>query len=181
MDYSQLAELVFAATQSAGADAELYVTHEKATNITVQQGAVEKFSFAGSKGLGVRVIRDGRMGYAYTSDFSPQAVRDTVDAALSFFGIYFGLLIFENPFWTGKPVLGSAYINLVTLGYLLPGILAGILAMVYQKTRNETWRSFAGITAVIHPGGSMRDQEVIDAADERGVVMLFTGTRHFRH
>ena len=33
----------------------------------------------------------------------------------------------------------------------------------------------------LHPGGSMRDQEVIDAADERGVVMLYTGTRHFRH
>jgi phosphoribosylaminoimidazolecarboxamide formyltransferase/IMP cyclohydrolase len=39
----------------------------------------------------------------------------------------------------------------------------------------------AGATAVIHPGGSMRDQEVIDAADEQGVVMLYTGTRHFRH
>ena len=39
----------------------------------------------------------------------------------------------------------------------------------------------AGATCVIQPGGSMRDQEVIDAADERGVVMLYTGTRHFRH
>ena len=39
----------------------------------------------------------------------------------------------------------------------------------------------AGATCVIHPGGSMRDQEVIDAADERGVVMLYTGIRHFRH
>ena len=39
----------------------------------------------------------------------------------------------------------------------------------------------AGAACVIQPGGSMRDQEVIDAADERGVVMLFTGTRHFRH
>lgn len=39
----------------------------------------------------------------------------------------------------------------------------------------------AGATSVIHPGGSMRDQEVIDAADEHGVVMLMTGTRHFRH
>jgi phosphoribosylaminoimidazolecarboxamide formyltransferase/IMP cyclohydrolase len=34
---------------------------------------------------------------------------------------------------------------------------------------------------VIHPGGSMRDQEVIDAANERGVVMVYTGIRHFRH
>jgi phosphoribosylaminoimidazolecarboxamide formyltransferase/IMP cyclohydrolase len=39
----------------------------------------------------------------------------------------------------------------------------------------------AGATCVIHPGGSMRDQEVIDAANERGVVMVYTGTRHFRH
>ena len=39
----------------------------------------------------------------------------------------------------------------------------------------------AGATCVIQPGGSMRDQEVIDAANERGVVMLLTGTRHFRH
>ncbi|WP_319380774.1 bifunctional phosphoribosylaminoimidazolecarboxamide formyltransferase/IMP cyclohydrolase [Thiomicrorhabdus sp.] len=39
----------------------------------------------------------------------------------------------------------------------------------------------AGITAVIHPGGSMRDQEVIDAADEHGIAMVFTGMRHFRH
>ncbi|MDB5920737.1 MAG: purH [Massilia sp.] len=39
----------------------------------------------------------------------------------------------------------------------------------------------AGATCVIQPGGSMRDQEVIDAADERGMVMLYTGTRHFRH
>ena len=39
----------------------------------------------------------------------------------------------------------------------------------------------AGATCVIHPGGSMRDQEVIDAADERGVAMVYTGVRHFRH
>ena len=38
-----------------------------------------------------------------------------------------------------------------------------------------------GITAVIQPGGSMRDQEVIDAADEAGIAMVFTGMRHFRH
>ncbi len=39
----------------------------------------------------------------------------------------------------------------------------------------------AGASCVIQPGGSMRDQEVIDAADERGVVMVLTGMRHFRH
>jgi phosphoribosylaminoimidazolecarboxamide formyltransferase/IMP cyclohydrolase len=38
-----------------------------------------------------------------------------------------------------------------------------------------------GITAVIQPGGSMRDAEVIAAADEAGIAMVFTGMRHFRH
>ncbi len=39
----------------------------------------------------------------------------------------------------------------------------------------------AGITAVIHPGGSIRDEEVIAAADEHGMAMVLTGMRHFRH
>jgi len=39
----------------------------------------------------------------------------------------------------------------------------------------------AGVTAVIQPGGSMRDDEVIAAADEAGLAMVFTGVRHFRH
>ena len=39
----------------------------------------------------------------------------------------------------------------------------------------------AGATAVIQPGGSMRDNEVIEAADEAGLAMVFTGMRHFRH
>jgi phosphoribosylaminoimidazolecarboxamide formyltransferase/IMP cyclohydrolase len=39
----------------------------------------------------------------------------------------------------------------------------------------------AGVTAVIQPGGSIRDEEVIAAADEHGIAMVFTGMRHFRH
>jgi phosphoribosylaminoimidazolecarboxamide formyltransferase/IMP cyclohydrolase len=39
----------------------------------------------------------------------------------------------------------------------------------------------AGATAVIQPGGSVRDAEVIEAADRLGVAMAFTGVRHFRH
>ena len=39
----------------------------------------------------------------------------------------------------------------------------------------------AGAVAVIQPGGSMRDDEVIAAANERGVAMVFSGVRHFRH
>ncbi len=39
----------------------------------------------------------------------------------------------------------------------------------------------AGAKAVIQPGGSVRDDEVISAADELGLAMVFTGVRHFRH
>jgi phosphoribosylaminoimidazolecarboxamide formyltransferase/IMP cyclohydrolase len=39
----------------------------------------------------------------------------------------------------------------------------------------------AGAAAVIQPGGSVRDDEVIAAANERGIAMVFTGLRHFRH
>lgn len=39
----------------------------------------------------------------------------------------------------------------------------------------------AGVTAIIQPGGSVRDEEVIQAANEHGIAMLFTGMRHFRH
>lgn len=39
----------------------------------------------------------------------------------------------------------------------------------------------AGVTAIIQPGGSIRDQESIDAADKHGIAMVFTGVRHFKH
>ncbi len=39
----------------------------------------------------------------------------------------------------------------------------------------------AGVTAIIQPGGSIRDTEVIEAANRLGMAMVFTGTRHFRH
>jgi phosphoribosylaminoimidazolecarboxamide formyltransferase/IMP cyclohydrolase len=41
--------------------------------------------------------------------------------------------------------------------------------------------ALAGATAVVHPGGSVRDAEVIAAADEHGLAMVLTGRRHFRH
>jgi phosphoribosylaminoimidazolecarboxamide formyltransferase/IMP cyclohydrolase len=39
----------------------------------------------------------------------------------------------------------------------------------------------AGVTAVVQPGGSVRDEEVIAAANAAGIAMFFTGTRHFSH
>jgi phosphoribosylaminoimidazolecarboxamide formyltransferase/IMP cyclohydrolase len=38
-----------------------------------------------------------------------------------------------------------------------------------------------GITAIAQPGGSIRDKESIEACDEHGIAMVFTGTRHFKH
>jgi phosphoribosylaminoimidazolecarboxamide formyltransferase/IMP cyclohydrolase len=39
----------------------------------------------------------------------------------------------------------------------------------------------AGVTAIVQPGGSVRDQHVIEATDRLGLAMCFTGVRHFRH
>ena len=41
--------------------------------------------------------------------------------------------------------------------------------------------ALSGITAIIQPGGSIKDDEVITAANEHNIAMVFTGTRHFRH
>jgi phosphoribosylaminoimidazolecarboxamide formyltransferase/IMP cyclohydrolase len=41
--------------------------------------------------------------------------------------------------------------------------------------------SEAGVTAVVQPGGSVRDEDVIGTADRLGMAMIFTGVRHFRH
>jgi phosphoribosylaminoimidazolecarboxamide formyltransferase/IMP cyclohydrolase len=38
-----------------------------------------------------------------------------------------------------------------------------------------------GVSAIIQPGGSIRDQDIIDACDELGISMVFTGVRHFKH
>ena len=52
----------------------------------------------------------------------------------------------------------------------------------HRDRRPADWTTVeAGATAVIQPGGSVRDDEVIAAADEAGIAMMFTGMRHFRH
>ena len=47
--------------------------------------------------------------------------------------------------------------------------------------KEESLRAPAGVATVIQPGGSVRDPELIAAADEHGMAMVFTGRRHFRH
>ncbi len=58
---------------------------------------------------------------------------------------------------------------------------SGKTAHVLKGTPLVEAAAGAGIAAVIQPGGSMRDEEVIAAADEHGMTMVFTGVRHFRH
>jgi PmbA protein len=83
MDYLQLAQDVVKTASTSGAEAEAIIIIGQRSEILVDQGRVEKLSQAGSKGLGVRIIDGGRMGYAYTSDFSPQSLEETWRGALS--------------------------------------------------------------------------------------------------
>ena len=66
------------------------------------------------------------------------------------------------------------------LGILLRGSVLGSDAFFPFADGLEE-ASAAGATAVIQPGGSARDAEVIAAADAHGMAMVFTGVRHFRH
>jgi uncharacterized membrane protein len=69
-------------------------------------------------------------------------------AGITLAAIVLGLLLVQNPYFTNEHV-GGRFINLVMLGYLVPAILAGILAVVYQKTRNEAFRNAAAVTSVV--------------------------------
>src|SRR5690606_28481577 len=65
-------------------------------------------------------------------------------------------------------------------GLVVPGsVMASDAFFPFRDTVDSA--AEAGITAIIHPGGSMRDGEVIEAADEHDIAMVFTGMRHFRH
>ncbi len=61
-----------------------------------------------------------------------------------------------------------------------PGLGGGV-GCILSFRRWITVAIEAGATAVIQPGGSMRDDEVIKAADDASIAMVFTGVRHFRH
>ena len=58
---------------------------------------------------------------------------------------------------------------------------AGLRRLLSRSPMGSKRRSRRGSTAVIQPGGSVRDKEVIAAADAAGIAMVFTGIRHFRH
>ncbi|MGB3392633.1 MAG: bifunctional phosphoribosylaminoimidazolecarboxamide formyltransferase/IMP cyclohydrolase [Stenotrophomonas sp.] len=73
-----------------------------------------------------------------------------------------------------------AGIKAVDAGLVVPGsVMASDAFFPFRDGLDAA--AEAGISAVIQPGGSMRDAEVIAAADEHGIAMVFTGVRHFRH
>ncbi len=82
MDYMQLVKDVAAKAAANGAEAEAYLEEQSQTEIKVDRGEVEQLSQSGSLGLGVRVIKNGQTGYAYTSDLSDEGVGATIKAAV---------------------------------------------------------------------------------------------------
>ncbi len=76
--------------------------------------------------------------------------------------------------------VGSAKIAFEQAGEKCNGaVLASDAFFPFRDTIDEAAK--AGITAIIQPGGSVRDQESIDACNEHGIAMVFTGVRHFKH
>lgn len=82
-DYLQLAQDVVRRAAARGVEAEAIVVDEHETQVRVDGGQVEQLAQSGSKGLGVRVIEGGRVGYAFTSDLSPSSIEETWQAAAS--------------------------------------------------------------------------------------------------
>ena len=66
------------------------------------------------------------------------------------------------------------------MDWILPGSVVASDAF-YPFRDGVDAAAEAGARAVIQPGGSIRDEDVIAAADEHGIAMVFTGIRHFRH
>jgi phosphoribosylaminoimidazolecarboxamide formyltransferase/IMP cyclohydrolase len=76
--------------------------------------------------------------------------------------------------------VGSAVIALNQAGDEAKGAVLASDAFFPMKDTVEQ-AAKAGITAIIQPGGSIRDQESIDEANKHGIAMVFTGMRHFKH
>jgi PmbA protein len=81
-DYLKIAQDVVKAAAHNGLQVEAYIEDSLETQVQTGKGEVEKLSSSGSKGLGVRVIDMGRVGYAYTSDFSPDSIETTWKTAI---------------------------------------------------------------------------------------------------
>lgn len=81
-DYLKLAKRIVEKASTNGVEAEAFIIDNIETTIQLGNGEVEKLSQSGSKGVGVRVIDNGRVGYAYTSNFSEDAIEQTWKSAI---------------------------------------------------------------------------------------------------
>ena len=76
--------------------------------------------------------------------------------------------------------VASVHLSVRKAGDRVSGsVLASDAFFPFRDNIDEAAR--AGVRAIIQPGGSMRDQDSIQACDEHGLAMVFTGVRHFRH
>jgi phosphoribosylaminoimidazolecarboxamide formyltransferase/IMP cyclohydrolase len=76
--------------------------------------------------------------------------------------------------------VGAAKIAIEQAGELAHGAALGSDAFFPMDDTVEA-AAKAGVTAIIQPGGSVRDEDSIKKADEYGIAMVFTGVRHFKH
>ncbi|MFP2909027.1 TldD/PmbA family protein [Pyxidicoccus sp. 3LFB2] len=87
MDYQQLAKKIVQRAKKKGAQqAEAFLEVGRQSSVRVHQGQIEDLTQSTSKGVGVRVLVKGRMGFAYTSDFEPAALDHIIDQAVKLAG-----------------------------------------------------------------------------------------------
>jgi len=82
MNYLDLAKSIVEQASTNGIEAEAFIMDSEETEIRLQAGKMEKLSHSASKGVGVRIIDHGRVGYAYTSDFSDDSIEKTWKTAI---------------------------------------------------------------------------------------------------
>lgn len=82
MDYLKLAQSVVEKAAAKGVEAEALIMDSTETEINLSQGNIEKLSQSSSRGMGVRVLDGGKVGYAFTSDFSPESIESTWQTAV---------------------------------------------------------------------------------------------------
>ena len=81
-EFLELAQKVVEQASSNGREVEVIITRSKETQVRVDKGEVEQLSSSGSRGMGVRIINEGKVGYAYTSDFSDESIKSTWEIAV---------------------------------------------------------------------------------------------------
>lgn len=82
-EYLSLAQMVVEKASKGGAEAEAFISAGEDLSIEIREQEIEALTTARERGLGLRVIIEGRVGFAYTTDFSPPALEETVSRALA--------------------------------------------------------------------------------------------------